>query len=195
MYIDRSVHHIQPTKEKLKLVLDVLGEDKNFIALIQSTIYQILCNSQGGIWPCDTNLALLYIIGFSASTWVSTRDPIPQFPQLPDIFVSLIVLFVALSSAIVSEFAHDALKWLVLVTRIMQNRGRFGRMMSTVLLPCPPSTITPPRRSRWTGWASANKVSACAIPPVCLIAWSLCNLICGVFFVLGRRLFLRDQTR
>lgn len=49
MYIDRPVHHIQPTKEKLKPTLDVVGEDKNSLALIEITIYQILCNPQGGI--------------------------------------------------------------------------------------------------------------------------------------------------
>lgn len=49
MYIDRSMHHIQPTKEKLNLFIDILGEDKNLPALIENTIYQILRNSQGGI--------------------------------------------------------------------------------------------------------------------------------------------------
>lgn len=49
MYIDQPMHYIQPTKEKLNISLDVLGEDKNFPALIENTIYQILRNSQGGI--------------------------------------------------------------------------------------------------------------------------------------------------
>lgn len=102
--------HFQPTKEKLKLALYVLPEDKNFLA--STRIRYIKSNATPKeeyvlvirFWPKFLHNRLLRI-------HVSLHQrPDPAVPQLPDIFVSLILVFVALSSAIVSEFAHDALK-------------------------------------------------------------------------------------